>query len=277
MPVTSGSYILETRRRPDRFAYYLRVLRLVATIEFRMKYADSLLGYAWSLAKPLAYFAVLWLVFSRLFNARTPVESFALYLIIGLVFYLFFIDAVGAALTSVVARGSLLRRLAFSPLVLPFAVVASACLTLMVNLSAVALFALASQVWPDPEWLLVIPLLIEFLIFVVGMGLIVATLFVRFQDIAQIWELVAQLMIFITPVMYPLSILPGWMEKVLFLNPLVQVMQDVRAVVLEGEVATVTDVLGAGGRVVPVAVAFGVFALGLVIFRRDSARFAERV
>jgi ABC-2 type transport system permease protein len=277
MPVPSGSYILETRRRPDRFAYYLRVLRLVATIEFRMKYADSLLGYAWSLAKPLAYFAVLWLVFSRLFNARTPVESFALYLIIGLVFYLFFIDAVGAALTSVVARGSLLRRLAFSPLVLPLAVVASACLTLMVNLTAVALFAVGSQVWPDPEWLLVVPLLIEFLIFVVGIGLIVATLFVRFQDIAQIWELVAQLMIFITPVMYPLSILPGWMEKVLFLNPLVQVMQDVRAVVLEGEVATVTDVLGAGGRVVPVAVALGVFVFGLFIFRRDSSRFAERV
>ena len=91
----------------------------MTTIEFKMKYADSALGYAWSLAKPLAYFGVLWVVFGQLFQRAHHVESFALYLIVGLVLYLFFIDAVGMALTSIVGRGALLRRLAFSPLVFP--------------------------------------------------------------------------------------------------------------------------------------------------------------
>lgn len=275
--MTSASSILERTRPRGRLAYYLRVLRLVATIEFKMKYADSVLGYAWSLAKPLAYFGVLWLVFGHLFDARTSVESFALYLIIGLVLYLFFIDAVGMALASIVARGSLLRRLAFAPLVLPISVTVTACMTLAVNLVAVAVFAAAARVEITLGWLLIPVLLVELYIFVLGTGLIFATLFVRFHDVAQIWELIAQLLIFMTPIMYPLSILPGWAEKLLFLNPLVQVMQDVRALMLRGEVATATDVLGSGGHLVPVAVAFLVLAFGLWLFRRDAPRFAERV
>ncbi len=275
--MNSTSYAIDAQRSRSRLAYYLRVLRLVATIEFKMKYADSVLGYAWSLAKPLAYFGVLWLVFGRLFDARTSVESFALYLIIGLVLYLFFIDAVGMALVSIVARGSLLRRLAFSPLVLPISVTATACITLAVNLVAVAAFAAVARVEITLGWLLIPVLLVELYVFVLGTGLIFATLFVRFHDVAQIWELIAQLLIFMTPIMYPLSILPSWAEKVLFLNPLVQVMQDIRALMLRGEVSTATQVLGSGGRIVPIAVAFLTLLLGLALFRRDAPRFAERV
>ena len=275
--MSSPSYVLETQRPQARLAYYLRVLRLVASIEFKMKYADSVLGYAWSIAKPLAYFAVLWLVFGHLFDARTSVDSFALYLILGLVLYLFFIDAVGMALTSVVARGSLLRRLAFSPLVLPISVTATALMTLAVNFVAVGAFVAIGRIEPNFSWLLIVPLLLELYVFVLGTGLILATLFVRFHDVAQIWELTAQLLIFITPVMYPLSLLPGWAEKLLFLNPLVQVMQDVRAIMLHGEVETASDVLGRGGHAVPIFVAFAFLAVGLAIFRRDSPRFAERV
>jgi ABC-2 type transport system permease protein len=220
---------------------------------------------------------VLWLVFGHLFDARTNVESFALYLIVGLVLYLFFIDAVGMALTSIVARGSLLRRLAFSPLVLPISVTATACLTLGVNLIAVAVFVVVGRVEPGTEWLLVLPLLVELYLFVLGTGLIFATLFVRFHDVAQIWELISQLLIFMTPIMYPLSLLPDWAEKLLFLNPLVQVMQDIRAVMLEGDVATATDVLGTGGHAVPIAVAVAVLGFGLWLFQRDAPRFAERV
>ena len=249
----------------------------MAGIEFKVKYADSAMGYLWSLAKPLAYFAVLWVVFARVFDTRTNVDSFALYLIIGLVLYLFFIDAVGGALVSIVARGSLLRRLAFSPLVIPMSVTATACITLAVNFVAVFVFAAIGLVRPGFDWLLILPLLVQLYVFVLGMGLILATLFVRFRDVAQIWELVSQLLIFMTPIMYPLSLLPGWAEKVLFLNPLVQVMQDIRALMLGGDVATVTDVLGPAGRLVSLGVTLGVLLLGLALFRRDAPRFAERV
>ena len=263
--------------RSARLAYYLRVLRVVAGIEFKMKYAESVMGYAWSLAKPLAYFAVLWIVFAHVFDQKTSVENFALYLIVGLVLYLFFIDAVGMAMTSIVARGSLLRRLAFSPLVIPISVTATAALTFAVNLIAVTVFVVVARVTPDIDWLLILPLLAELYAFVLGIGLLLATLFVRFRDVAQIWELFSQLLIFMTPIMYPLSVLPSWAEKLFFLNPLAQVMQDMRALMLEGDLETVSSVLGPGGRLVPVAIAIGTLAFGVWLFRREAPRFAERV
>jgi ABC-2 type transport system permease protein len=276
--VNPTSYTLERVRRPGRLAYYARVIRLVAGIEFKMKYSESALGYAWSLAKPLAYFGVLWIVFGRLFGDRTPVESFALYLIVGLVLYLFFIDAVGMALTSVVGRGSLLRRLAFSPLVLPVSAAATAAITLCVNLIAVAVFVIAARATPSLDWLLVIPLLLELCVFVLGVGLIFATLFVRFRDVAQIWELLAQLLIFMTPIMYPLSILPSWAEKILFLNPLAQIMQDIRALLLgEDAIDTANDILGAAGHIIPITVVLLTLGVGLALFTREAPRFAERV
>lgn len=276
--MSSAAYTIERKRQPNRLAYYARVIRVNAGIEFKMKYHESALGYAWSLAKPLAYFGVLWIVFQRVFAVRTPVDSFALYLIVGLVLYLFFIDGVGMALTSVVARGSLLRRLAFSPLVLPLSATATAAMTFAVNTLAVAVFLVAARQTPSLEWLLVFPLLVELFLFIVGVGLIAATMFVRFRDVAQIWELVAQLLIFMTPVMYPLSLLPGWAEKALFFNPLVQVMQDTRAVLLGSEgIDTANDVLGTAGHAVPIAMVVLTFALGMLLFMREAPRFAERV
>ena len=101
----------------------------------------------------------------------------------------------------------------------------------------------------------------------------------RFRDIAQIWELGTQLLIFASPVMYPMTILPVWVQKIAALNPLVQVMQDLRHIVigLPAE-QTTAGIYGTGAiRIVPIAITLGLLALGLVLFRRESPRFAERV
>ena len=264
--------------RPSGLAYHLRVLRTIATIEFKLKYADSALGYLWSLAKPLSYFGVLWLVFGRLFD--TGIDNFPLYLLLGIVLYLFFVDACGMALTSIVYRGALLRRLAFPPIIIPVSVTVTGTITFFVNAAAAAVFVAVGGASPGVDWLLLIPLVLELYVFIVGIGLILAALFVRFRDIGPLWELTAQLLIFASPVMYPITLLPEAAQRVVILNPLVQVMQDVRHVVL-GDAAShpiAADVLGGvAGHVLPVAVALAVLAIGLAVFRRDAPRFAELV
>jgi len=279
-PVNVSPIAALRTRRGTSLAHQLRILRVIAAIEFKTKYADSLIGYLWSFAKPFAYFGVLWLVFEHFLKISGEIPHFEIYLIVGVVLFTFFVDAVGVALPSIVTRGSILRRIAFSPLLLPLSVMTTACITFLVNLAAVAIFVAASRVTPQPEWLLILPLLFEFYVFALGTGLIMATLYVRFRDIAQLWELVAQLFIFATPIMYPVSILPTWAARISYLNPFTQVMQDIRALMVGvgGERdATVAGVYGSTGRLIPIAIAVGTLVIGLVLFQRDAPRFAERV
>jgi ABC-2 type transport system permease protein len=270
---------LSPTHRRGELRHQLRILRVIAAVEFKTKYVDSVMGYLWSFGKPLAYFGVLWLIFDRFLKTSGGIENFGVYLMVGIVLFTFFLDAVAAALPSIVTRGSILRRIAFSPLVLPISVTITACITFVVNLVAVAVFVALSDVRPQLDWLLIIPLLLELCVFVLGVGLIMATLFVRFRDVAQIWELISQLFIFATPIMYSMSLLPLWAAKVEYLNPFVQVLQDVRALMSGGDYpyATVTSVYGEGGRLIPVAIAVGTFLLGFVLFQRDAPHFAESV
>jgi ABC-2 type transport system permease protein len=270
--VTSATY---TATRPpwrERLAYQFRILRVMASVDFKMKYVDSALGYVWSLAKPLAYFAVLWVVFGSLF--KIDIHNYGLYLLLGIVLFTFFTDAVGMMLPSILARGQLLRRIAFPPHVIPLSASVTASMTFCVNLVAVAIFVALAGAEPALDWLLLPLLVLELYVFILGLGLIVATLFVRFRDVGPLWELSAQLLLFASPIMYPITILPSWAEKVVMINPFVQVMQDVRDIVM-GEPSSVSDVLGTGGRLIPLAITAAALVLGLVLHRREAPRFAE--
>lgn len=273
--VSGASYHVPRPRLRSRLAYQLRIIRVIAGTEFKLKYVDSALGYVWSLAKPLAYFAVLWVVFGRFFD--TGVGRFPLYLLIGIVLFTFFVDGVGLALPSIVTRGGLLRRISFPPLVIPLSATLTAAMTFGVSLVAAGLFVAVSGIVPDGSWLLLLPLLLELYVFVLGMALIISTLFVRFHDIGPLWELTAQLLLFASPIMYPITILPEWAERIVLLNPLVQVMQDVRYIVLGPHEGLGTAPTDFGLHIVTVAIALGSVIAGLLLYRKESPFFAERV
>ena len=274
------SYPLRPARPTRGVAYFLRVLRVVGAIEFKAKYAGAVLGYLWSLLKPLAYFAVLWLVFAHLLRTANQTEDFTLYLLIGILLFTFFSDTAGVMLTSVVAGGSILRRLAFPPILVPLSASIGICITFLANILAIVVFIGIQQVAPRPEWLLVIPLLAELYLFSIGVGLLLSALYVRFRDVSQIWEVAVQLLFFASAIFYPIGILPTWAQKVAFLNPFVQIMQGVRHAVLGGggpNDLTAADVYGTGGALIPIAIALLIFAVALSFFRRESRYFAERV
>jgi ABC-2 type transport system permease protein len=142
-------------------------------------------------------------------------------------------------------------------------------------------FIAVERVSPRPELLLAPLLLVELYVFSLGLGLLLAALYVRFRDVGQIWELGVQLLFFASAIFYPIGILPEWAQKVAFLNPFVQVMQDIRHAVLGSSGPndlTAADVYAsAGGRLLPIAIALLVFIAALVFFRREGKYFAERV
>src|SRR5262249_53452096 len=160
--------------------------------QFKAKYAGAVLGYVWSLVKPLAYFGVLWLVFAHLLRTENQTDDFAIYLLIGILLFTFFSDVVGVMLPSIVEGGSILRRLAFPPILVPLSASVGICITFFVNVSVLGLFIAIQRVTPTLDWLLVLPLLVELYIFSIGLGLLLAALYVRFRDVGQIWELGVQ-------------------------------------------------------------------------------------
>jgi ABC-2 type transport system permease protein len=276
------SYPQAPTRATSGVAYYLRVLRVVGGIEFKAKYAGAALGYVWSIAKPLAYFGVLWLVFAHLLRTANQTHDFTIFLLIGILLFTFFVDSIGTMLPSIVEGGTIVRRLAFPPILIPLSASVGIAITFLANISAVVVFIAIQRVAPRPEWLVVIPLLAELYIFCIGVGLLVAALYVRFRDVGQVWELTSQLLFFASAIFYPIGIVPGWAQKVAFLNPFVQIMQDVRHAVLGGASGpndlTVADVYGgSAGRLIPIVIAVLLFAGALAFFRRQGRYFAERV
>jgi ABC-2 type transport system permease protein len=230
----------------------------------------------------LAYFAVLWLVFANLLGTANQTKDFTLFLLIGILLFIFFIDAVTEMLPSIVISGETLRRLSFNPILIPLSASLSAAITFCVNLLAFAIFAAIQQLEPRIEWLLVVPLLAELYLFTVGLGLLFSALYVRFRDIVQVWELLASLLLFACAIFYPVGILPVWAQRVAFLNPFVQVMQDIRHVLLGGasgpyDVSASTVYAGAGGRLIPLGIVVLLFVAAFALFRRDGRYFAEKV
>lgn len=233
-----------------------------------------MLGYLWSLAKPLMYFTVLWIVFGSLF--KPGIERFPLYLLIGIVLYTFLSDAVTATLPSIVSSGPTIRRIAFPPIVIPLASTLATAMTFLANCIAVAVFLAFGRIAPQPSWLLLVPLVLELYLFVAGLGLLASTLFVRFRDVGQIWEVASSLLFFSAPIMYPVTILPGWAQRLVELNPFVQVLQDVRRVLLGSDLSTGGVPARVDSRLYPIAIAAGMVAVGLLVHHRASHRFAER-
>src|SRR5580765_4739967 len=139
------------RRRP--FVHQLQILRVFAGTEYKLKYAESALGYVWSVAKPLTMFAVLYTVFGRFFKLNVGFEHYPLYLLIGIVLWNFFVDATNLAMPSLVARASLLRKLAFPHLVIPLSVTLSVGITFLVNLAVVGVFVGLNGLEPNASWL----------------------------------------------------------------------------------------------------------------------------
>jgi ABC-2 type transport system permease protein len=266
--------------RSGTFRHRLRILQVIVLAEFKLKYAGSALGYAWSVIKPLSLFTVLYLIFGKIFKLGTVSEFYAVSLLIGIVLFTFFADATMQGMVSLVLRESLLRRMRFPRMMIPTAATLTAALTFGVNLVVIAGFVAWKRIVPQLDWLLLVPLLFELYFFVLGLALLLSTLFISLRDMGQVWELASQLLMYFSPIIYPITLLPLWAQKLEFLNPFTQVMQDVRALVLYEDVpknnVTAPDVFGDLGRLIPLTIASLIFVAGITLFKRHEPWFAER-
>jgi ABC-2 type transport system permease protein len=263
-------------QRKVRHRYSLIILRAMVITDFTMRYQSSILGYLWTLLKPLAMFTILYVVFVQLLKIGAAVPFNAIYLLFGIVIWAFFADATTQGLASLVQRSDLLRKISFPRYVVIVSVTVSALITFGLSMIVIVLFMALARV-PLTTNLLWLPLLfLELLALSLALGLLLGGLYVRYRDLSYIWEVVLQAGFYAAPIIYPLSMIPQQWARFLLLNPMAQIIQDARYALITDQTVTISQAFGSQwARAIPVGIVVVLAVTSVVYFRRRSPFFAE--
>ena len=271
----------------DRYHYSWILLKELVKTDFKLRYQGSMLGMAWSVLKPLMLFAVMYVVFVRFLRFGAGIPHFAVSLLLAQTLWSFFQEATSQGMRAIVDRGDLLRKINFPKYIVVISSTVSAFINLLISLVVVLIFMIINGV--EFRWTAVLfPLLIiELYIFALAIAFLLSTLYVRFRDIGHIWDVVMQIWFYLTPIIYPLSQIINMggyglliAKSLLIFNPVAQIIQDARYVMVTTQTETIWNIVGAGFpllRIIPIILILVLFIVGVAVFRKHSKRFAEEL
>jgi ABC-2 type transport system permease protein len=255
------------------------LIRELVASDFKMRYQGSVLGYLWSLLRPLMLFGVLYVVFTKVVRVGAGVPYYAVYLLLGIVAWTFFIEATVSGMNAITGRGDLIRKVNIPKYTIVVATTLSAFVNFALNMVVVVFFMLINRVPVRINILWAIPLIGELVVLALGVSFILSALYVKFRDIGHIWDVILQILFYAVPIIYPLTLPPQRIREIISLNPPAQILQDLRSVVVTPDALTTKQVFHSQwiGRVLPVAIVVGIAALAGWYFRRASKNFAEEL
>lgn len=259
-----------------RYRYPLILLGAMVVTDFKLRYQASLLGYLWTLLRPLAIFSILYVVFASFLKIGRGVPFFPVYLLLGIVIWGFFTESTTQGLASLVARADLLRKIRFPRYVVVLSVGASVLISFALNMVVIVLFLVLLRV-PVRSAVLWLPLLfLELLAISIALAFFLSAFYVRFRDMNYIWDVVIQAAFYAVPILYPLTLVPEKWARVLVLNPMAQIIQDARYVLITDQTQTISQLFGTPWvRAVPVGITVALSVASVIYFRRRSSSFAE--
>jgi ABC-2 type transport system permease protein len=263
----------------NRYRYSIILLRQLVITDFKLRYQGSVLGYAWSLLRPLMLFLILYMVFVRFLKIGGDTPHYPIYLLLGIVIWSFFAEMTSHGLESIVGRGELIRKIPIPRWTIVVSTSISALINLVLNLFVVAIFMLFNQVDLSLTALWLPLILLEVYLFALGVSLFLAAAFVRYRDITYIWEVILQAAFYLTPILYPLSLVKDRvLQKLIILNPMAQAIQDARHVLVTPSSITISESFGTSfARLLPLGFSLLVLVGAITYFRRNSKYFAENI
>lgn len=249
--------------------------------DFKLRYQGSVLGYLWSLLKPLVLFLILYTVFTQFLQIGKGIPNYAISLLLGIVLWNFFVEATTNALKSIVGKGSLIRKINIPRYLIPIASISAALINTALNLVVVFIFVLLSSDTPI-SWLTIIVfplLLLELLVVSTAMGFFLAAFYVKYRDVEHIWDVIKQAMFYSIPIIYPLTLISSIeIQKLILLNPLAQIIQDARAVMTYGQTIQISDLYSSPlATMVPLGIVLTTLIISAAYFRKHSKYFAEDI
>ncbi len=246
---------------------YRDIFLVLLQKELKVRYNNKALGYIWSIANPLAN-AIVYFIAFKLFM-RISVEDYPLVLLSGVFPWQWLSNAVGSAPNIFVGNASIIKKVSFPRNILLLCMVANHMIHYVISIPVILLFLLFYHRFPTYAWLYGIPiLLVSHFFLAYGISLILASLNLFFRDLERLTGIVLNFVFYLTPILYPLEVIPHRVQKLAIYNPATPIIISWRELFLYGRMDWHYTLIS-------LAYAVLFFAIGTVIYRRLSWKFAE--
>ena len=259
------------------------LLKELTKTDFKLRYQGSLLGYLWALLRPLMMFAILYIVFAKLLKLGGDIPHYPVYLLVGTTFWSFFTECTNQGIQAIVNRGDLIRKVCFPKYIVVVSATLTAVINVLINLVVIIIFALIDGITPTWTWLLVPLLLLELYAFSLGIAFLLGAINVKYRDITSIWDVLTQALFYAVPIIYPIAMVADSSivaAKIILVNPISQVIQDLRYCIVTEETITTWSYVGEENylwKFIPLIIVIAILTWGSWYFRKKSRRFAEEI
>lgn len=264
-----------------RYRYSIILLKQLVKTDFKIRYQNSVLGYLWTLLRPLLLFVILYVVFAKILKTGGDIPHFGVYLLLGIVLWNYFVEVTTGSVGAIVNKGDIMRKVNFPRYVIVISGSFSALINLAFNLLVVGFFIALAKTEISPAVVFFPLIILELFVFALSLGFLLSSLFVRFRDISFIWEVIIQAAFFAIPIMYSFSLVTSAslpLAKILISNPVAQLMQDARYMLVTTKTETTYSIFGTvWALAIPITIVLLTSIVSVVYFRRRSPSFAEDV
>lgn len=244
---------------------YRWLLEQLVVRDLNVKYKRSYLGYLWSLLNPLLMMIVISIIFSYIF--RFDIENFPIYLICGQVVFNFFAESTSMAMQSISQSVGLINKVSLPKVIIPMSKVLSSFINLLLSLISVLIVIIVTKT--KIYWTVVLfPIPIIYLFFIsLGVGLFMSVLATYFKDMLYLYTIFTQILMYLTPIFYPIKAVPMQVQFLIKFNPLYHIVTYFRDVVLYGNIPSMRDNI-----ICVVFVAFSM-GIGMYVFKKGEKNF----
>ena len=267
-----------TALAPPTLRHFFHVTRALTATEFKLRYFGSVLGYLWTVLRPLMLFGVLYVVFTHVVRFGDEVPHYPVVLLAAIVIFNFYSEATSGGLGSLVARENLLRKVSFPRAAVPISVSMTAAANLALGLFVVFVFAVIDGVDPALGWVGFLACALGAVVLATALAVLLSLLFVRYRDVQPIWEVALQLLFWGTPIIYTIESVPADFQELIMMSPLAVLIQQGRHWLVPESTESAAQAIGDPVLLlVPLALFVALLAITALTFRRLAGRLAEEL
>lgn len=249
----------------QNFMKYEPLLMELVSRDIKTKYRRSILGVLWTLLNPLLMMIVLSFVFANIF--RFQIENYALYLLSGQLLFNFFSESTSSAMSAIINNAPLIKKVYIPKYLFVISRIASSVINVMASFTALILVMVVTNAGLHYTIFLVIIPITIMIVFSTGIGLILASVAVKFRDMIHLYGVLTTVLMYLTPVIYPISDIPERLAIIVNLNPITGMLNIFRDLVLYNTIPSIGEFM------VSTVTAFVSLAIGLYVFYKQQDKF----
>jgi lipopolysaccharide transport system permease protein len=247
--------------------HYIDLVTVLTQKEMKVRYKSSFLGYVWSILNPLAFAFIFFVIFKVVM--RIQMENYTLFLITGLFPWQWFSNSVNLSPSVFLTNASIIKKVNFPRNVTLLAVVLQDMIHFVLAIPVIVFFMFVYQKQPSFSWLYGIPLLLGIQLFMTyGVTLAISSINLFFRDLERLTSIFTMFLFYVTPILYPVAMIPAKYRYAIDLNPLAPLMISWRNLFLEGTLKI---------ELLTTSLAYGliVYMIGYFIYKKLCWKFAE--